>query len=85
MFNKATGSDKENDSARHFPELPITRTVQPVRKAMPAVSDMEINLRLNVPDGLATDGSHAYKYVTATTDEHRNPEESPIRREADAI
>jgi hypothetical protein len=80
-FNKPTGSDKESDDARHFAELPITRTVQPVRKAMPAVSDMEINLRLNVPDGLETDGSHAYKYITASTDEHRNPDESPIRRE----
>jgi hypothetical protein len=54
---------------------------QPVRRAMPTMSDLEIGLRLNVPDGLATDGSHPYKYITASTDEHRNPDESPIRRE----
>jgi hypothetical protein len=79
-MNLYPGSDLEGD-ARQAADLKITRTVQPVRREMPAISDMEIGLRLNVPDGLETDGSHPYKYVTASTDEHRNPEESPIRRE----
>jgi hypothetical protein len=80
-FNKATGSDKESNDARHFAELPITRTVQPVRKAMPAVSDMEINLRLNVPDGLETSGEWPYKYVTQEIDSHADSNASAIRRE----
>ncbi len=82
-MNLYPGSDLEGDP-RQAVDLKITRTVQPVRKAMPAVSHMGLYLRLNVPDGLETDGSHAYRYITASTDEHRNPSESVIRREASA-
>jgi hypothetical protein len=69
-------------TARESAPLKIAeRMPETVRKPMPAVSDMEINLRFNVPDGLETSGEWPYKYVTATTDEHDNPSESPIRRE----
>jgi hypothetical protein len=84
MFNKATGSDKESDDARHFPELPITRTVQPVRKPLPTVSHMEAFLRLNVPDGLATDDSHAYKYNNQEIDSHADSNASVIRKDPSA-
>jgi hypothetical protein len=71
-----------NDEMRVVKPLAIAeRMPQPRRIPMPAVSDMECYLRLNVPDGLETSGEWPYKYITASTDEHRNPDESPIRRE----
>jgi hypothetical protein len=76
MFNKATGNDKESDSARHFAELPITRTAQVVRHDMPQMSDGEIYLRLNVPDGLQNNGEQPQKYITQVVDSHEGYEHS---------
>ncbi len=51
-----------NDSSRASAELKITRMPGVIRKPMPSVSDMEIYLRLNVPDGLESNGQWPYKY-----------------------
>jgi hypothetical protein len=71
MNNYIENTSDVNDEARAVKPLQIAeRMPQPVRRAMPAISDLEIGLRLNVPDGLETDGSHAYKYVTQVIDSH---------------
>jgi hypothetical protein len=74
-----------NDEMRAVKPLAIAEKMpQPVRKAMPAVSDMEINLRLNVPDGLETSGEWPYKYVTQVIDSHADSNASAIRKDPSA-
>jgi hypothetical protein len=70
MFNKATGSDKESLDARQAAELPIVRGADVVRHDMPQMSDGEIYLRLNVPDGLQNNGEQPQKYVSQVIDSH---------------
>jgi hypothetical protein len=82
-FNKATGTDKEQDSARHFPELPIVRGAQVIRHDMPQMSDGEIYLRVNVPDGLENNGSQPQKYITQVIDSHEGSG-SAIRKDPSA-
>ena len=61
--NSKTGSDRESDAARHFPELKFAeRMPQPRRLTMPVMSDMELSLRLNVPDGLQSNSSWPLKW-----------------------
>jgi hypothetical protein len=63
--NTKTGQDRESDSARHFPELKFAeRMPQPRRLEMPSMSDQQAFLRLNVPDGLETNGTWPKKYIT---------------------
>jgi hypothetical protein len=74
-----------NDEMRAVKPLSIAEKMpQPVRKAMPAVSDMEINLRLNVPDNLATSGEWPYKYITQEIDSHADASASAIRKDPSA-
>ena len=73
-----------NDAARAAQQLQIAGfRAQVVRHPMPPVSDMEIYLRIGVPDGLETDGSHAYKYVTQVVDSHEGSG-SAIRKDLSA-
>jgi hypothetical protein len=61
--NTKTGSDRESDSARHFPELKKGLVAPQVRRMqMPSMSDQELYLRLNVPDGLETNGTWPKKW-----------------------
>jgi hypothetical protein len=63
-------------SYRESEKLQIAeRMPRPRRLPMPAVSDMEINLRLNVPDGLETSGEWPYEYVTLEIDLHADSNE----------
>jgi hypothetical protein len=64
MNNMYPGSDLEGD-ARESADLQIAeRMPQPRRLEMPAMSDQEAFLRINVPDGLQSNGSWPLKYVT---------------------
>jgi hypothetical protein len=52
-----------DDSARESAELKIGLVVPQVRRfPMPQMSDGEIYLRLNVPDGFQTDGQQPQHY-----------------------
>lgn len=66
-----------NDSSRVSAELPIVRMPGVIRKPMPAISDNEIYLRFNVPDGLESNGSWPMKYGIVQ-DAHRDPDGSVI-------
>ena len=61
------GSDLEGD-ARESADLQIAeRLPQPRRLEMPVMSDNEFYLRLNVPDGLRSNGTRPTKYITQDT------------------
>jgi hypothetical protein len=45
------------------------------------MSDEDLNSRVGTPDGLENNGTRERKFISASTDEHRNPDESVIRRE----
>jgi hypothetical protein len=71
-----------NDESRNSPALSITSYAQVVRKPMPSMTDNELYLRVNVPDGLQNDGSWAKKYTTDDPNAHRNHSVTPLRTEA---
>jgi hypothetical protein len=76
------GAELRNDDARAVEQLPIAGIRAVTRKhPMIPVSDMEINLRLNVPDGLETSGEWPYKYVTQEIDSHADSNASAIRKD----
>jgi len=63
------GSDLEGD-ARESEKLQIAEWMpQPRRLEMPAMSDNELYLRLNVPDGLETNGTWPLKIDYSAQDE----------------
>jgi hypothetical protein len=77
-------SSDVNDEARKVEPLQVAqRQPQPRRLEMPSMSDGELYARLGVPDGLENNGTQERKFISASTDEHRNPSESVIRQEAD--
>jgi hypothetical protein len=84
MNNYIENTSDVNDESRESAPLQIAeRMPQPRVLPMPAVSDMELYLRLGVPDGLETSGEWPYKNVTASTDEHAEGQRS-IRRDPSA-
>jgi hypothetical protein len=77
------GSDLEGD-ARESEKLQIAeRMPQPRRLAMPQMSDGEIYLRLNVPDGLQTNGQQTQQYGIVQK-AHADPSRSAIKSESGA-
>jgi len=61
--NTKTGLDRENDEARHFPELKFAERMPQVKiRPMIHTSDNELYLRLGIPDGLQNDGTHEEHY-----------------------
>jgi hypothetical protein len=68
-LNSKPGSDLEG-SARESADLQIAERVpQPRRLEMPAMSDNELYLRLNVPDGLETNGTWPQKIDESAHDQ----------------
>ena len=62
--NTQPGQDVEG-SGRESEQLKIAeRMPQPRRLEMPIMSDQEAFLRLNVPDGVETNGTWPKKYIT---------------------
>jgi hypothetical protein len=62
--NSKPSADLEG-SARESEQLKIAeRMPQPRRLEMPVMSEQEAFLRLNVPDGLQTNGTLPKKYIT---------------------
>jgi hypothetical protein len=67
MNNMYPGQDLEGN-ARESADLQIAERVpQPRRLEMPMMSDQELYLRLNVPDGLQSNGTWPTKYITQDT------------------
>ena len=76
------GSDLEGD-ARESEKLQIAeRMPQPRRLAMPQMSDGEIYLRLNVPDGLQTNGQQTQQYGIVQK-AHADPSRLRLRARAE--
>jgi hypothetical protein len=67
-LNSKPGSDLEG-SARESAELKFERVPQVKIHAMPAMSDNELYFRLNVPDGLETNGTWPQKIDYSAQDE----------------
>ena len=85
MNNWIENTSDVNDEMRAVKPLAIAEKMpQPRRIPMPAVSDMEINLRLNVPDGLKTSGEWPYKNNTQEIDSHADSNASAIRKDPSA-
>jgi hypothetical protein len=82
-FNENTkpGQDLEG-SGRESEQLKIAeRMPQPRRLEMPQMSDGEIYLRLNVPDGLQTNGQQPQHYGIVQK-AHADPSRSAIKNES---
>jgi hypothetical protein len=76
--------DKESQDAREFPMLKVGLHIpQPRRLEMPQMSDGEMYLRVNVPDGLQNNGEQPQKYITQVIDSHEGSG-SAIRRDPSA-
>jgi hypothetical protein len=70
------GSDLEGD-ARESEKLQIAeRMPQPRRLEMPKMSDQELYLRLNVPDGLQVSSDQPTKIDYSAQDEHTHGQTS---------
>jgi hypothetical protein len=73
-----------NDAARAVKPLQIAEQIpQPRRMEMPSMSDNEIYLRINVPDGLENNGEQPQKYITQVIDS-REGSGSAIRKDPSA-
>ncbi len=83
-FTPDEAGQRRNDDARASETLSIAGIRATVRKhPMPPISDMELYLRLGVPDGLQTSGEWPYK-LKEETNEPAPRTGSAIRGESDA-
>jgi hypothetical protein len=73
-----------NDEMRKVNQLQVAeRMMQPRRVEMPQMSDGEIYLRVDVPDGLRNNGEQPQKYITQVVDSHEGSG-SAIRKDLSA-
>jgi hypothetical protein len=66
-LNSKPGNDLEGSACESAALQIAERMPQPRRLEMPAMSDQELYLRLNVPDGLQSNGTWPTKYITQDT------------------
>ena len=81
MNNYIENTSDVNDEARAVKPLQIAeRMPQPRVPPMPSMSDNELYLRVNVPDGLQNNGEQPKKYIPQVVDSHEGSG-SAIRRD----